>query len=143
VYVESDAVGGYLVNRLNIPNTDDDVVMLGYSSDVINEYFTARELGQEAAKPGTGVETDVRQALGEVLHENSGLWVRAVDAVLGVEPDAWRRWRKFRRRHRKGGRFVLTSELTLEAAEHTALGLERDTLLLKCRRRSNQGARET
>lgn len=119
VYVESDALGGYLVNRLEIPASDDDqIVMLGYSSDAINAYFTARELGQRTSKPTSGVDRDVLNALAELMTRNAGTWSLAVDAVLQTPPEVWRRWRRFRRRHRRRGAFLLTPGLLLAGSDH-------------------------
>jgi hypothetical protein len=130
VYVESDAVGGYLVNRLRIPRQDDQMVILGYSSDSVNAYFTGKELGHEATRPRTGVPSDVLAALDMLLQVNTGLWVRAADAVMHTQSDSWRRWRKYRRRHDGRGQFSLTSQLQLVGGSAPSLTVEGDVLHL-------------
>ena len=121
VYVEADAVGGYLINRLQITGPRDHLVMLGYSSEAPNAYFTAIELGHLASKPTTGAERDVLSALALTISDDTGLWSRAVEEVMSAEPDAWRRWRRYRRRHLGRGQFPLTPRLTLIGGDAVAL----------------------
>jgi hypothetical protein len=130
VYVESDAVGGYLINRLQITGPDDHLVMLGYSSEVANAYFTAKEFGRDVSKPTTGTARDVLSALAQVMGEDTGLWTKAVDEVMGAAPDAWRRWRRYRRRHPRRGLFPLTPSLALLGGEAVALTCEDGTIRL-------------
>jgi hypothetical protein len=138
VYMESDALGGYLVDRLRIPaaratEQPQTVVMLGYSSDAINDYFTANELGVARPKPTAGIASEVLSALAKTMTLNTGLWARAADAVMGAPPDAWRRWRKYRRRHRDPGRFALTPNLHLLPATDAALTTEGEVLVCALR----------
>lgn len=98
--------------------------MLGYSSEAINDYYTAAELGFARTMPATGVPPEIAQALEAPLILRNRLWPLAADAVMSAPPDAWRRWRKYRRRHRTGGQFALTSSVHLS----TAPGQERLTL---------------
>jgi hypothetical protein len=124
--VESDGLGAYLADRLRpppAPVADESKVLavLGYSSDAINDYYTAAELGFERPKPATGIAGDVSHALASVMMMNTGLWPLAVDAVMTAPPEAWRRWRKYRRRHRGRGRYPLTPNLHLVAADDSSL----------------------
>ncbi len=120
IYVESDALGGYLIDRLSSqiaaamanPGT---AVTLGYTSWAVNDYFTRLEVGLDAAVPTTGVPGDVRAALADVLGgDTGGAWVAAADAVMSAHRDTWRRWRRFQRRHRSAGSsFQLTERVRL------------------------------
>jgi hypothetical protein len=136
VYMESDALGGYLVDRLRIPaaratEQPQAILMLGYSSEAINDYFTANELGVARPKPTAGVASEVLSALAKTMTLNTGLWARTADAVMGAPPDAWRRWRKYRRRHHDPGRFALTPNLHLLVGTDASLTTEEEVLVLR------------
>jgi hypothetical protein len=107
VYVESDALGGYLLDRLTPLINDatgdgrtDAMVALGYSSGSINEFFTMAEMGREGECPGTGVPQAVIDALRSTEANHSIDWWTMVRAVMAVDPGGWRRWRRFVRRHK-------------------------------------------
>jgi hypothetical protein len=116
VYVESDALGGYLLDRLS-PLIDDAVgeggadvmVALGYSSGSINEFFTMTEMGLDAECPGTGVPQAVIDALRSTEANFSTDWWTLACAVMTVHRDDWRRWRRFVRRHKGERPFALPS----------------------------------
>lgn len=116
VFMESDALGSYLIDRIK-PQRDaaaeqpDAVVMIGYESTAINEYFTELELGREAPRPTTGVPAAVAVAL-TATAARTGCWVTAVDAIMEAEPATWKRWKSFARR-RKTTRFELAEFVSL------------------------------
>lgn len=120
IYVESDALGGYLIDRLAsqiaaaLANPG-VIVTLGYTSWAVNDYFTRLEVGLDAALPTTGVPVDVRDALANSLDGNTaGAWVAAVDAVMSAHREVWQRWNRFQRRHRSSGStFDLTDSVRL------------------------------
>lgn len=126
VYVESDALGGYLIDRLRSqlakaaenPGTP---VVLGYTSSQINEYFTAAEVGVSPSRPTTGVPREVVDALRKCIDAPG--WIEVTDAVMLTEAGTWRKWRQFARRHRRSGTFTLTPQIDLvvgRAASHWA-----------------------
>lgn len=118
IYVESDGLGGYLIDRLSSqlalaaqnPNAN---LMLGYTSGAINEHFTLAELGQPTAPLVTGVPQAVADALQSAFHAEAPGWMPVVDAVMGADLGAWTKWQRFCRRHRSKGRFDLTPSVTL------------------------------
>ena len=83
---EADAVGAYLLSRLSILNSADDgaSILIGYSCEALNEYYTHQEAGLEAKKPTTGVPDEVAGALAETLREPG--WAELVDAVMTADP---------------------------------------------------------
>lgn len=116
VFMESDALGSYLVDRIApqrdaVADDPDTIVMIGYGSGAINEYFTALELGRDAKPPSTGVPRSVAAALTAVA-SNSGCWTRIVDAVMQADDATWKRWKSFSRRH-KQARFHLTDGVSV------------------------------
>lgn len=121
IYMESDGLGAYLHDRLagaraKAAERPDDTVILGYTSSEINEFFTATELGEKAAKPTTGVPSAITAALTVAVRSNTGVWTRVADQVMGAGPDTWKRWRSFSRRHRTGGTFALSGDVELSVA---------------------------
>lgn len=115
VFMESDALGGYLVDRLvhqlAMAKQNPDQLLLDYSSAEINKYFTLREMGQEAPRPTTGVPEPVNCAL-NATQEAAG-WVDVVDTVMATPAGRWKQWRAFFRRHRTGGTFTLAPNVQL------------------------------
>jgi len=117
IYVESDALGGYLVDRLRsvlgqgIDAEGQDVsVVLGYSSAALNEYFTMNELGVAADCPQTGVPVSVSEALRFFGADRSPAWWTVASGVMSLDEGGWRRWRRFVRRHKGERRFLLPGE---------------------------------
>ncbi len=115
MYVESDALGGYLSDRLGAlleragGSKDKNMrFVLGYSSSEVNCFFTMRELGIEAEPPTTGVPAVLQGAL-RSCRGYSLTWARVAVAVMAAEPDTWKRWRRFIRRHRGERPFVLAN----------------------------------
>jgi hypothetical protein len=117
-YVESDALGGYLVDRLGRvlgPHEGDDEaqVILGYGSGPLNDYYTKLEVGVKADLPSVGVPGPIRQALRATgLADNSPSWWYAAAEIMAMDDGDWKRWHKFQRRRRLDlpfiapGRFV-------------------------------------
>jgi hypothetical protein len=106
-YVETDAVVGYLEDRLTaalesaMPVVGPEAPLLRYNSGLINDYYTKWELGLPVERPGLGIPNEIRQALkfiGE--RDNSALWWQVASAVLDMTPADWTRWRRFHRRNR-------------------------------------------
>jgi hypothetical protein len=106
-YMETDAIGGYLENRLTAapgsagPVVGPEAPLLRYNSGLINDYYTKSELELPVERPGLGIPEEIRQALkvtGE--RDNSTLWWKVASAVLDMAPADWIRWRRFRRRTR-------------------------------------------
>lgn len=110
IFMESDAVGAYLQDRFGAVreriNADPGAnVMLGYSSAPINDFYAAAELGHPRPRPTTGIPEEVMAAVRHAMAEHPDGWIAIADAVLDASPGTWRRWRKFRRRHKQGGEF--------------------------------------
>jgi hypothetical protein len=128
-YMETDAIAGYLEDRLTAgpesgaPAVGPEVQLLGYSSGVINDYYTKAELGIPSQMPGLGIPQEIRQALkitGE--RDNSFLWWQVASAVLEMTRADWVRWKQFHRRDRKDRIFTAPSRgvgivLSSKAAE--------------------------
>lgn len=81
IYMESDALGGYLIDRLEtivakaVSVRDDNTrVTLSYCSTAINEYFTLSEMRGDAPNPGTGVPAPIRDALSGCADGFSAAW---------------------------------------------------------------------
>lgn len=103
VFMESDALGAYLVDRIGPPRAaaerdPEAAVFIGYESELINEYFTLMELGRPIDPPTSGVPEPVSSALAAVV-PTAACWSQAVDAVMDADARTWRRWRSFARRH--------------------------------------------
>jgi hypothetical protein len=110
IYVESDALGGYLQDRLlSVRNkVGYDLVLLGYSSRPLNDYFTRIELGTPRGMPQSSVPTMVRQGLLETgIEGNSVEWWDFAMSLVQQASAVWVRWRRFLRRHGPGRVFLL------------------------------------
>lgn len=123
---EADLLGAYLLDRLRIvdrsSSNEVDRVFIGYSCADINDFYTRQELGLPAEVPSSGVPGDVTQALTTTL--NAPGWARCVDAVMTEQPTIWKKWKRFRRRHSRGGTFKLNSSTSLAALADGAPSLE-------------------
>lgn len=116
IYVESDALGGYLVDRLSpliaaaAESTDGNThFSLDYSSTEINRCFTLAELGLEAEAPETGVPESLLQALRASDSRCAADWAAVALSIMAAPRGTWRRWRRFVRRHKGGHPFLLPS----------------------------------
>jgi hypothetical protein len=112
---EADALGVYLLDRLSIlHNTAAEEhrrILIGYSCEALNDFYTRQEAGLEAHKPTTGVPDEVISALANALTQRG--WVRCVDAVMTAHSSVWPKWNRFRRKHRRGGTFTLNGQVSL------------------------------
>lgn len=122
---EADAVGAYLLSRLSILDSADvnTRILIGYSCEEINDFYTRQEFGLSAKKPSTGVSEDVVGALTDALKEPG--WVTFVDVVMVADASIWKKWKKFRRRHQKGGVFTLSEQASLVISSSAKAALER------------------
>jgi len=127
---EADALGAYLLSRLSILNSaaNDTRILIGYSCEALNNFYTRQEAGLEAEKPATGVSDDVVSALAPSLRESG--WVKFVDAVMTADPSVWKKWKNFRKRHRRGGTFTFTDQASLVVSATAKPSLERTGDLL-------------
>lgn len=112
-YMESDAVTGYLEDRLTSQSesllSPDGLEgqLLRYNSGLINDYYTKTELGYPAERLRLGIPGEICQALRATgVRENSILWWRVASAILGMTPADWARWRHFHRRNRADRSFT-------------------------------------
>lgn len=96
---EADALGAYLLDRLSIlHNTageENTRILIGYSCEALNDFYTRQEMGLEADKPTTGVPDEVSCALSDALRQSG--WVKCVDAVMTAHSSVWPKWNRFRR----------------------------------------------
>lgn len=122
---EADALGAYLLSRLSILDSadDDTSILIGYSCEALNDFYTRQEGGLTAKKPTTGVPAEIADALAEALREPG--WVEFVDAVMTANPSLWKKWKNFRRRHRQGGTFTLNDHASLVVSTAAEPSLER------------------
>jgi hypothetical protein len=127
---EADALGAYLLSRLSIVDSadEDTSFLIGYSCEALNDYYTRQEAGLPATIPTTGVPDEVAGALAEALREPG--WVKFVDAVMTADPSVWKKWKNFRRRHRRGGTFTLNDHASLVVSTATESSLEQTGDLL-------------
>ncbi len=129
---EADALGAYLLSRLRILNSaaEDTRLFIGYSSGALNNFYTRQEMQLVAQKPTTGVSEDVVRALRPSLREPG--WAKFVDAVMTAEPSVWKKWKNFRRRHRRGGTFTINDQTSLVMSRSAEPSLERtgDSLII-------------
>jgi hypothetical protein len=127
VFAEADALGAYLIDRLSIlRKTADQVdtsILIGYSCEALNDFYTRQEIGLEANAPTTGVPDEVVSALSDALAQTG--WAKCVDAVMAAAPFVWPKWKRFRGKHRRGGTFTLNSEVSLVATANTDPPLRR------------------
>lgn len=130
---EADALGAYLLARLSIlESADADTrIVIGYSCKMLNDFYTRQEAGWAAGKPSTGVSDEVVGALAAALRQPG--WVKFVDAVMTADPSVWKKWKNFRRRHRRGGTFTLNDQASLVVSTSAESSLERtgDTIVIK------------
>ena len=123
---ESDALGAYLLDRLSIqhdvPAEEETRILIGYSSDALNDFYTRQEAGLEAHKPTTGVPDEVINPLADALGQSG--WAKCVDAVMTAHPSVWPKWKRFRERHRRGGTFTLNDRVSLVALSKAYSSLE-------------------
>lgn len=135
---EADTVGAYLLSRLRILDSSDaeTSIFIGYSSEALNDFYTRQEVGLPTVKPSTGVSEDVLAALAEALREPG--WVQIVDAVMTADPAVWKKWKNYRRRHRRGGTFTLNDRTSLVVSTSAESSLERvgDSILINIPSRS-------
>jgi hypothetical protein len=121
-----------LLSRLSILNSadEDTSIIIGYSCEALNDYYTRQEAGLAAIKPTTGVPEEVAGALAEALREPG--WVKFVDAVMTADPSVWKKWKNFRRRHRRGGTFTLNdhASLVVSTAEEPSLERSGDSMFI-------------
>lgn len=122
---EADALGAYLLSRLSILDSADvdTTILIGYSCAALNDFYTRQEAGRAAEKPSTGVPDDVIGVLAETLREPG--WVKFVDAVMTADPSVWKKWKNYRRRHRRGGTFTLGDQAYLVVSASADTSLER------------------
>lgn len=114
-FAEADLLGAYLEDRLRIVNrpssNEFDRIYIGYSCDKLNDFYTRHEAGLDAKKPGSGVPTDIKKALAKTMYAAG--WERCVDTVMMEQSSAWKKWKRFRVRHRRGGTFTFGDSLSL------------------------------
>lgn len=122
---EADALGAYLLSRLSILDSADvdTTILIGYSCAALNDFYTRQEAGRAAEKPSTGVPDDVIGVLAETLREPG--WVEFVDAVMTADASVWKKWKHYRRRHRRGGTFTLNGQASLVVSTSATSSLER------------------
>lgn len=113
IYLESDALGEYLKNRLT-PLIDQaseantyQPIFLGHRSVEINDYFTTLEEGVDVEKPGTGVPSPLSDALRTFAPDYPPAWVAIASAVMSAPRKTWRAWKHFLRRHKGERPFVI------------------------------------
>jgi len=123
---EADALGAYLLDRLSILNNaaaeDGTRILIGYSCEALNDFYTRQEAGLAAHKPTTGVPDEVISALANALRQPG--WVRCVDAVMAAHSSVWPKWNRFRRKHRRGGTFTLNGQVSLVSIARLDSSLE-------------------
>jgi hypothetical protein len=144
-YMETDAVAGYLEDRLAAASELEDLVpgpeapLLRYNSGLINDYYTKSEMGFPAEPPGLGIPDKVREALRVTgVRDNSTLWWQVASAVLKMAPADWTRWRRFHRRNRTDRLFTPPDKdvgivLSSEVAEAEVVASVPPTLAMPAR----------
>lgn len=138
IYVESDALGGYFIDRLSSQiqaalHRQDTTVSLGYTSWAINDHFNRVELGLRPDGPVDMAPRPILEALAVTFGgDTRGAWTTAADAVMSTTPDVWRRWRHFSRRHRaEGSSFALSEEVAISVGT-TALDIQPNGVVRLC-----------
>lgn len=116
VSMESDALSGYLIDRLSsqleqAKRHPDAEVELGYSSGAVNEYFTATEVGITHKPPTTGLPAQIATALAAAVGDP--LWSTVVETVMTTDAATWTRFKRYARHHRTG-LFQLADDCHLE-----------------------------
>ena len=111
VYLESDALGEYLTNRL-VPLMDQASTMnshlptfLSHRSTEMNKYFTMLEQGIDVERPGTGVPPALRDALRTFAPDYPRDWVTLALAVMSTPRKTWRAWKHFREKTQRRAPF--------------------------------------
>lgn len=131
-FAEADALGAYLLDRLSVLDSaaEDARLLIGYSCEALNNYYTRHEAGLEAEKPTTGVPEEVARALADSLRAPG--WAKFVDAVMTADSSVWKKWKNFRRRHRRGGTFTLSDGVSLVTgpALDSSIGRSGDSVVL-------------
>ncbi len=131
---EADALGAYLLDRLSIlhnaADEQDTRILIGYSCEALNDFYTRQQAGLEADRPTTGVPDEVTSALSDALRQSG--WVKCVDAVMAANPSVWPKWKRFRGKHRRGGTFILNDQVCLVALSQreSSLGQLDDSISL-------------
>jgi hypothetical protein len=132
VYVEADALGGYLENRLRsllefALDGDDapDLVMLGESSSEINKYYTASEVGLNVEVPSSGVPGALSLALQESSLVLTRDWWNVVSDVMEYETRRWKIWTKYARQHALGQEFFITDRSAIRVNSVDRASIER------------------
>jgi hypothetical protein len=124
---EADALGAYLLDRLRIvhqsPSEDAARIFIGYSCEALNDFYTRQEAGLEARKPSTEVSDEVAGALAIALRQPG--WAECVGAVMTADSSVWKKWKRFRGKHTRGGAFVLNHQVSLVALPDGGSSLER------------------
>ncbi|WND60043.1 hypothetical protein QQA43_30820 (plasmid) [Mycolicibacterium vanbaalenii] len=124
---EADALGAYMLDRLRIvdQSTTEEAarILIGYSCESLNDFYTRQEMGLEATKPTAGVPTEITGALTNALGEPG--WVECLDAVMMADSSLWKKWKRFRAKHRRGGTFVLNDRVSLVALPDGESSFER------------------
>jgi hypothetical protein len=127
VLAEADALGAYLLDRLRIvhesPSEEAARIFIGYSCAALNDFYTRQETGLEAPKPSTEVPEEVSSALAIALQQPG--WAECVDAVMAADSSVWKKWKRFRGKHRRGGTFDLNDQVSLVALPDGGSSLER------------------
>ena len=124
IYMESDALGAYFVDRLasvlshNVE--DGERMVMGYSSGAVNDYFTKMEIGTAVEKPVLAVPPVLLDALRMSYDPCSAAWHRAAGAILNASPRVWKIWARFLRKHRIGRPFVVPEGNLVVAWSSTA-----------------------
>ncbi|STZ25744.1 hypothetical protein [Mycolicibacterium aichiense] len=132
---EADALGAYLLDRLRIVDQSRSEemsrVLIGYSCESLNDFYTRQEMALEANKPTAGVPEAVTGALTNAVGQPG--WVVCVDAVMTAGFSVWKKWNRFRSKHRLGGTFVLTDRVCLVTQPSVEDSLEKvdDAIRLK------------
>ncbi|MGV7852528.1 hypothetical protein PJM29_30630, partial [Mycobacterium kansasii] len=90
---------------------EDTRLLIGYSCEALNDFYTRQHAGLEADRPTTGVPDEITSALSDTLGQSG--WVKCVDAVMAADPSVWPKWKRFRGKHRRGGAFTLNGEVSI------------------------------
>lgn len=124
-FAEADALGAYLLDRLRILDSAavDTQLVIGYSCEALNNFYTRQEAGLPADKPTARVPDEVAGALANVMNEPG--WAAGVDVVMVAELAVWKKWKNFRRKHRRGGTFTLNDQAALVVSTAAESSLER------------------
>jgi hypothetical protein len=126
-WAEADALGTYLLDRLRIvyqsPSEEPARIFIGYSCAALNDFYTRQETGLEAPNPSTEVPDEVAGALATALQQPG--WTECVDAVMAADSSVWKKWKRFRGKHSRGGTFGLNDQVSLVALADGGSSLER------------------